>query len=158
MHKHVKILFQYDGPNPNQYELESMWAIPISDGYEIDNIPFYTLGIALKDVVSAEKDLDGILIFKALIRPSGHSTVRLWFTKDKISEIEPIRNQLQKMGCASELSDLPRLIAVDIPPLVDYKNIWEIFDKGEKEGLFEYEEACIGFLIPPATPLQTNEN
>lgn len=110
----------------------------------IDNTPFYAREIALNDVVSATTDIDGVLTFSSLVRPSGHSTVRLWFGKDNLHALVSIRQKLRELGCTSEQSDLPRLVAIDIPPVVPYKRARQFFVDGEKAGLFDYEEACLG--------------
>ncbi len=50
------------------------------------------------------------------------------------------------MGCSSELSELPRLVAVDIPADVEYRGVREFLEQGEADGEFEYEEGCLGFV------------
>jgi len=122
-------------------ETETMWAVRRDDGYEIDNIPFYAKELALGDVGSTETDPDGVPWFKTLVRPSGHSTVRLWFSNP--NDVVRIRDDLKRMGCASEVSDQPRLVAVDIPPGVPYPSVKAFLDKGERDGTFEYQEACL---------------
>ena len=141
----MKVIFEYEGSTLDARELESMWAVPVNGGYKIDNIPFYAREIALGDIVSTENDHDGMMRFKALVQASGHSTVRLWFAKGREQDVAHVRQRLRDMGCPSELSDLPRLIAVDVPPQVPYEQIREFLGEGEKSGLFEYEEACLGF-------------
>jgi len=143
---HAKILFEYDGNTPGQCELESIWACPVSDGFRVDNIPFYVLGIALDDIVSAEMDAGGMLRYKKLVRSSGHSTIRLWFAKNDENHVTSVRQMLRELGCESERSDRPRLVAVDIPPAVSYERVRTMLDEQEKLGVFEYEEACLGFL------------
>lgn len=144
MADHIKILLEYEGSAPTDREIESVWAFPVEGGYQIDNIPFYAREIALGDVVSTTKDIDGSLRFSSLVRPSGHSTVRLWFAKDRVEDVALVRQKLREMKCASEQSDLPRLVAIDIPPSVSYESALKLFVEGEKAGLFEYEEACLG--------------
>ena len=58
-------------------EVESLWARAVPEGYEVDNIPFYVLGLACGDVVSTRQDSDGDLWVKAVVRKSGNSNVRL---------------------------------------------------------------------------------
>jgi hypothetical protein len=60
--------------------------------------------------------------------------------------IQDTRNDLRNIGCESELSDIPTLVAVDIPPAVSYENLKLYLDKGEAEGKWEYQAACLGFL------------
>lgn len=136
----VKVLFELkneDGSN----EVESVWAVPVQTGYQIDNIPFYAKEVACNDIVNAEPDEDGLLRFTGLVTASGHSTIRLWFASE--THVMQERETLRTMGCSSEL-DLPRLVAVDIPPSVPYESIRAYLDQQESAGKFEYEEACLG--------------
>ena len=140
----VKILFSYEGSTAGSKDLESMWAVPTADGFRIDNIPFFAYEIATNDIVSARRDTDGMLWFETLVKGSQHSTVRLWFAKDFENEVSRVRRELRNIGCSSELSDLNRLVAVDIPPTVPYSVVRDVLDKYECEGLLEYEESCLG--------------
>jgi uncharacterized protein DUF4265 len=139
---HVKILFKYDGGTAGQYEVESMWALPHSDGYQLDNIPFYAREVASGDVVMARRGLAGELWYDRLVKPSGHSTIRLWFARPE--DVQQTRDELRALGCPSELSELPRLVAIDVPPSVPYSSVKTKLEQGERAGLFEYEEACLG--------------
>lgn len=112
--EHVKVLFEYDDGTPERCEVESLWAIPREDGYQLDNIPFYARGVANGDVVAVRRGPDGELWYDELVKPSGHSTLRLWFAREE--DVQKTREELRALGCASELSDLPRLVAVDVPP------------------------------------------
>ncbi len=62
-----------------------------------------------------------VVVLGVEYRASGHSTIRLWFTS--ASDVPEVRDELKRIGCASELSDLPRLVAVDIPPGIAYANV-----------------------------------
>lgn len=141
MSDRVKVFFTIQSDDSNETETESLWAIPFDGGYKLDNIPFYANGVALDDVVSVE-EVDGCLCATELLRPSGHSTLRIWFTSN--DNIEPTREHLRKLGCASEISDLPRLIAVDVPPTVEYSDIKRFLDDGVLERKWDYQESCIG--------------
>lgn len=141
---HVKVRFKYEGANADEYEVESMWTQKRDDGYEIDNIPFWVKELAVGDVVSAEPDDDGALWFTGLVRPGGHSTVQIWFSSE--ADVQSVRDALKQLGCASEISELPRLIAVDVPPTTNYEEVKRFLDEGESRGIFEYQEACLGFL------------
>ncbi|MBD8513368.1 DUF4265 domain-containing protein [Photobacterium sp. GJ3] len=143
MSEHVKLFFEYPVSDSNRNETESLWTLPDGKGFKLDNIPFYVKGVSLGDVVSAE-EVDGCLYMKELLEPSGHSTVRIWFASDQ--EVQSVRETLESMGCSSEVSDQPRLIAVDIPPTISYDEIRAYLDEGESNGKWDYEEACLGFL------------
>lgn len=142
MKDRVKIFFTIPSDDSSETETESIWATPCDGGYRLDNIPFYANGVALNDLVRAEV-ADGCLWASDLLQPSGHSTVRIWFANP--DAIETTRERLREMGCASEISDSPRLIAVDVPPSVNYSEIKKILDEGVSEGKWDYQEACLGY-------------
>lgn len=137
---HIKIVFEVEGDDGHS-DTESVWAVPVDGGYQIDNIPFYAREVACNDIVSAEHDEDGLLRFSGVVSPSGHSTIRLWFSSE--ADVPQIRGALREMGCPSEL-DLPRLVAVDVPPSIPYASVRTYLDQQESSGIFEYEEACLG--------------
>jgi hypothetical protein len=70
--------------------------------------------------------------------------VRVLFSNT--NTLTPLIQKLKKMGCTSELSNLPNLIAIDIPPSVSYRKVITELDNGEKAGDWEYEEGCISNL------------
>ena len=141
MDDHKKVRFTYENADGGT-EVESMWAIEREDGYEIDNIPFHVTSLAVGDLVAARRDEDGLLWFTQMTKPSGHSTIQILFARKE--DVPSFRTHLDQMGCSSEKSDIPELIAVDIPPSVKYEKIKTLLDEGEREGRFEYQEACLG--------------
>jgi hypothetical protein len=141
--EHVKVFFRLE-PDEDGYppvEVESLWGLRRSKGVELDNIPFYARGVALGDVVAVKADPDGVLWFDGLVRASGHSTIRLWFARE--DDVQSTCAELRTFGCSYE-GDLPRLVAIDIPPNVPYDSIREYLDRQEAASVFEYEEACLG--------------
>lgn len=143
MNKRVKVLCDIQSDNPGEAEVESLWAIACDEGYQLDNIPFYAKGVALNDLVDA-KEVGGCIRVTKLLQPSGHSTVQIWFTH--LESIESTRDQLKKNGCNSEISDKPRLVAVDVPPSVKYSEIKRFLDEGVTEKKWDYQEACLGYI------------
>lgn len=143
MDGYVKLYFRIPAPDSQEMEVESVWAIPCGGGFKLDNIPFYAKGAALGDVFSANT-VDGCLYSDELLETSGHSTVRLWLANKK--DAQTVKAELKSMGCDSEISDNPRLLAVDVPPDVEYKKIKKYFDFGKKNEKWDYQEACLGFL------------
>jgi hypothetical protein len=143
MPDHVKLLIEVASDNPDEARIESIWALPEAGAFRVDNVPFYAKGIAVDDVVSATKR-NSAYYFDRVLTPSGHSTIRILFFDDGI--IQDTRNDLRNIGCESEISDIPTLVAVDIPPAVSYEKLKLYLDKGEAEGKWEYQEACLGFL------------
>jgi Domain of unknown function (DUF4265) len=147
----VKVGFRLDR-DQNDYppaNWEWLWASRISDAtFKIDNIPFFAKLVSCGDIVTATQT-DAGFVFKKLIQPSGHSTVRVVIFREGrndqqlVAEVEAIRQFLRTMGCSTELSHIPNLIAVDIPPEVDYRSISAFLSRKEHDGVLEYEEACL---------------
>jgi hypothetical protein len=126
---------------------ETLWAQPTGDGYyEIDNIPFFVKSIAVGDVVAAHME-DGMLTFDRLVRPSGHSTLSVIVSAS--TTVQTVRDELRAMGCDSELSHLPRLFSVDVPPEVDLRVIQAYLVQGNGEDRWDYAELCLGHEESP---------
>lgn len=140
-----KVLFVYKIDEESPYEIESLWAKKKGDYYEIKNIPFMAKNIAWGDLISVEKDED-VLYFDKLIKPSGHSVIRIIFSN--VKNIPKVGRDLVKMGCTWEGSHLPKLISVDIPPSTEYKMIKEYLNKKVENGEIDYQEACLGWKVP----------
>lgn len=138
--KHVKILFEHQNTPEGGYGIESAWAIPEEGFYKLDNILFYAPEYSLGDVVSVE-DRNQELFVTGLIKESGHSTVRVIFYD--AGEVSKAREIMKELGCDSEISNIPTLIAVDIPPNVSYKLVKQFLEEGRAMSKWGYEEACI---------------
>lgn len=120
---------------------EFMWADVVGDGsYRIDNIPFFVQGVSLRDDVVVDV-VGGELVFSRLHRNNGHRTLRL-VVRDP-SNVPAVRDRLRSIGCTSELSHIPILVAVDVPPEVPAAVIQAFLVQGEAAGEFGFEEACI---------------
>lgn len=140
----VKVFFHLeqdeDGYPP--VATESLWAKRVPEGgYQLDNVPFYAKGVSWNDIVEAQVDDEGALYFTKVIRPSGHSTIRVMIFNE--AEVSPLRKELEKLGCDSERDYVPQLISVDIPPAVDIRNVWNLLEQGLNSDKLEYEDACI---------------
>ncbi len=139
--KHTKIFLEHENSPEGGYGIESVWAIPLSEGqYKIDNILFYAPEYSLGDVVSVE-NREGELFVKGLVSESGHSTIRIIF--NNVDDVKKTREFLKALGCDSEISEVPILISVDIPPIISYSKIKKYLIEGEKMEKWSYEESCI---------------
>ena len=136
--KHVKLFFEH-----HQFEsksIESAWGIKYGDFYKLDNILFYATGYSHGDIVTASETGD-ILVVNGLIEESGNSTIRILF--DNVNDVEITRKYLNSIDCQSELSNLERLISVNIPFNVTYSEVKKFLLEGLDEGKWELQEACI---------------
>jgi len=134
-----KILLTYKDEQGN-YQIESVWATKEGVYYRINNIPFLAPNIALNDLVSAEKDGNG-LYFDALIEASGHSAIQMLIFNEE--EVTKVGKELEQLGCTWEGGHIKKLISVDIPKELSYSTIKKYLDKGEKEERWTYKEACL---------------
>ena len=140
----VKILFtlEQDEDGYPPISVESVWARKTPDNfYEIDNISFYVRGISYKDVVNAERDDEGALYFKSVVRRAGHSTVRVIVSD--LKDRDDLQKKLEDFGCSWEGSNQPSLIAVDIPPEVKLASVLQFLQHGFEQERWDYEEAFI---------------
>jgi hypothetical protein len=145
----AKVRFQLerdsDGWPPTQSE--GVWAKPCGGNeYELDNTPWFALGVAFGDRVRAESDEDGVLWVQERLAWSGRYTVRVI----PLGE-EPARRQLQvivdlfaPLGAECE-GALPafKLVALDIPPTARLAEIKALLVEGEADGRWDYEEGCV---------------
>lgn len=129
-----------EGYPPAGYE--NLWASPVEEGrFRIANIPFFAKSIALDDIVSAVPE-QGLLSFKEVVQPSGHSTLRLIIYNE--AEVPSIIEHFTRLGCESERSHIPGLIALDVPPTVSLAVLKQELDSGHAQQRWDYEEACLG--------------
>jgi hypothetical protein len=139
----VKILFRLakDEEGYPPQDVEGLWANPTDDGlFELDNIPFFVQSVASGDVVAASRDGER-LYFERVVRPSGHSTIRVML--DDATALTQVREDVRCLGCESERGPTDRLIAVDVPPNADLERVREYLADGAEEGRWDYEEACL---------------
>jgi hypothetical protein len=139
--EHKKIFFEYENTSNGEYEIESAWALPLGNNkYKLDNILFYAPEYSLGDIVKVEHRGEEPFVV-GVVEESGHSTVRILF--NDIDNVQTVRMYLDEIGCSSEISNIPILISVDIPPDKKYSDIKKYLDLGESEGKWSYEESCI---------------
>jgi hypothetical protein len=145
----VKITFRL--PEDDQagwVETEGLWAKNLGDGrYRIDNVPFFLYGVSLDDIVSAE-DVDGLLVFREVISPGGHSTYRVYIPEPDTAVAAGLDERLAEilaLGASLERANR-RLIAIDVPPDADIGAIYKMLEAGEDATLWEFEEGHFGRL------------
>ncbi len=142
-----KIIFELeqdaDGYPPDKWE--SLWGYETEGGhYCIDNIPFYAKGVSSEDVVAVEP-LEGQLQFRRVVRPSANSVFRLYVSD--VSDVQAVRDQFRELGCETELSNLPKLVAVEIPGKVDFAVVESLLEEGARSGRWEYEAGVLRHKI-----------
>lgn len=137
----TKILFYLDRDQDGYppVDVESLWASSRDEGYELDNIPFYAKGVALGDIVSAEADAGGALVYGRVVRRGGHSTYRIWLRDAGPDEVQRTVDVLRGHGLAVEM-DVPGLLAIDIPPSVSLDGAEAVLFEGADSGRWELQD------------------
>ena len=120
-------------------EVESVWAVARADGFELDNIPFYAKGVALGDVVAAAPDVDGALVYRGVVHRGGHSTYLVYLLNPGPNDPQDTINYLRARGLGVEY-DLPRLLAVDVPPTFPLLDAESLLFEGVDDGRWELQE------------------
>jgi hypothetical protein len=120
---------------------ENLWATMTGSGlYKVDNIPFYVKGISSGDLVSAVLD-DDQLRFDQLVEPSSNSVFRLYV--DDVTDVQTSRDEFKALGCESELSNISKLVAFEVPGAVDFNTVATLLDEGLASGRWECEEGVL---------------
>jgi hypothetical protein len=118
-----------------------MWAWEHADGtFELANVPFFAQDVSFRDIVAADIDA-GELVFRAVVTPAGHSTVRVLVPRgaDGFALLQP----LSVLGCMVRESHIPGLMGVDVPPEVDYHVVKRMLERGQDTDEWGYEEGAL---------------
>lgn len=98
-------------------------------------------------MVLARTSEEGPLEFESVVIHGGHSTYRLNMKADAAAgEGQQKWKALEQLGCTYEQGP-GSLRAVDVPPNADIYKVYEQFEQGEREGLWEFEEGHCGHLV-----------
>ena len=75
----------------------------------------------------------------------GHSTYRV-FVENENAKASKTLDMIKAMGCDWEKAEINggELYAIDIPPEVDIYKVYEILERGQREGDWLFEEGYVG--------------
>ena len=134
-----------DGYPPTR--IESLWAAPTEGGlFRLENVPFFAKGVSFKDEVSISQGSDGHKWYADVVAPSGHSTVRVIVYRNASlppleERVSELRRRFVERGCITELSHLPGLFAVDVPPSISIETVRPLLEEGVASEAWDYEES-----------------
>ena len=142
--KLIKVVFDLEKSDWHDHATESVWAISRGeDLYEIDNVPFYIYGISYKDTVRARKAYS-LFEFQKVEKRGGHSTYRIFLVNDSTRHrFGEYWKPLEQLGCFYE-EGTEILVAVDVPPVADIYKAYDALQKGETDGIWDFEEGYCG--------------
>jgi hypothetical protein len=142
-HKQVKVRFQVDSDHQQGVKTETLWAEKVGPGrFRILNSPFFLFGISAEDIVEAEEAEDG-LKFRNIVSRGGHSTYRIFIQDGRtISDpgFQAHWEPISLLGATFENAN-DHFVSVDIPPGKDVAAIYKLMEKGEQDGIWDFEEA-----------------
>ena len=146
----VRVQLDRDESDHPPADYEHLWArITVAGLYELDNIPFFAKGLRVQDLFSAESGEGGELIFSRVVCPSRHATLRVIVFRESPDKnpletrVVELRSALSQLGCSTELSHIPGLLAVDVPEGASLSLVTKALSDGERSELWEYEEAAL---------------
>jgi hypothetical protein len=123
---------------------ETLWAEVLGEGrYRLRNSPFAAYGISFHDVVAAELVNDQLTATRILSR-GGHSTYRVYLSAGVTKQVFLDRwPMIGALGCNHENAN-SRFFAIDVRPEGDIRAIHAELERGEREGLWQFEAAHYG--------------
>nr|WP_246246439.1 DUF4265 domain-containing protein [Isoptericola sediminis] len=107
------------------------------------NTPLFVRGIAYGDRIAARPDHElRELVYEELTGESGYSTLRIVLHED--DERAAVEEHLGTVGCVWESScTFAQLIAVDVPPTVDYASLRGWLIRRQQAGGIGLQEGAI---------------
>jgi len=138
----VKVQFRINPSDERELKTESLWAERVGAGlFRILNSPFFLFGISAEDIVAAAEVGDD-LKFQCVISRGGHSTYRIFLQGDRDiygGDFQMYWAPISAQGATFENAN-SRFVVVDIPPGKNVHEIYRLFDKGEQDGIWAFEE------------------
>lgn len=142
----ARVQFRLDPKKHNGIKTESLWAEQVApDRFRILNSPFFVFGISADDIVSA-KEKNRVLEFQNVIARGGHSTYRLFLQGGRTissPDFQTYWKPISRHGATFENAD-NHFISIDITPEQNIVEIYKLFEKGELDGIWAFEEAHYG--------------
>ncbi len=121
--------------------VETLWAEFKEDiKYQIKNIPFFAPNIAFNDIITVEEE-NGNLHFDEIINASEHSTIQIVFFNEK--EMDKVIKDIELLNCSWEGMYNQKLLAIDVPPNVNYSIVKEYLTTQFNSNIIDFKESCL---------------
>ncbi|MCT4192352.1 DUF4265 domain-containing protein [Elizabethkingia anophelis] len=121
--------------------VETLWAEFKEDiKYQIKNIPFFASSLAFDDIITVEEE-NGDLHFHEIINASEHSTLQIVLFNEK--EISRVIKDIELLNCSWEGMYSQKLLAVDVPPNVNYSIVKEYLTMQLNNNIIDFKESCL---------------
>jgi hypothetical protein len=145
--KKVKLVVPLD--DPNGPAAENIWVRHVEDNtFRVCNVPTHAYDLSNEDTIEAHKADDGRLTFDKIVERGGHSTYRIIPASDVDTGTFADRwDELEKAGCSYESTTGNVRYAIDVAPKADIHAVYAILEKGESDGVWEFEEGHCGHEV-----------
>ena len=131
---HIKL--RQDGSGYPPFSAEEVEATEIGDHrFRLETVPSFAFGLARGDVVRAAH-YGAEMWIEELVEPSGHSTVRVIALGS--NSIDAPEKALQDIACSTFKSPIDGMIAVDVPPPVDFDLVRSYLVTGREESKWDF--------------------
>jgi hypothetical protein len=121
---------------------ESVWAEESDRYYQIKNSPFFAANLAWGDIIEVYEE-DKMLYYSKLIQHSGNSTIQIVCFENMQDKLKEIINKIHEKGCGWESMHNGSYYSLNIPVNINYSEIRNILQKGLKENILDFREACL---------------
>ena len=143
MEKRIRFDLEADEDGHPPVGAEYVWCSSTPQGtYVVDNIPFYVRDVSLGDEITTDL-ANGEESFKAVVRKSANTTVRV-FVKD-LENIQRYREELNRLGCVTELSHIPGMFSVSMPPEAKVAEALAMLDSAYESKELGFEESSVRY-------------
>ena len=141
----VKVTFPLETGAWHGYATERLWATKlVGNRYLLHNSPFYAMGVSLEDVVAAELDHEGQLVFRGVLQRGGHSTYRIIPAAPTDGKaFQEHWASIEALGCRYE-GVRGKLLSIDVPPSANVHEVYRLLQVAEDSGVWGFEEAHCG--------------
>lgn len=128
-------------------EAEWLWAEQMKDGtFALRNYPLYAYGLSFGDVFETT-NTDGTQTLTQVVSRGGHSTYRIIASKGLDQpDVQSVLEKLKSMECDFEVGNRIHLV-LDVPPATNIFAVYDLLEKSEALGLFEFEEGHCGHPV-----------
>jgi hypothetical protein len=129
------------------YDTEGLWATRLNaDTARVDNVPFLVEGVAQGDIVRFTTAADGLHWVKERVTWSGNCTIRILPAANGPlgPSAQAVHDLFKPFGLGGEAyGELP-MVALNVPADADLTAIKALLARGEDEGWWGFETACVG--------------
>lgn len=145
--KMFKVAFDLEQERPDwpPVSVERLWGEKTAVKFQIKliNVPFFARGVSYGDLIQVRPDHDRReLVFEKFTAESGHFTVRIVIMK--FDAMEDVQSSVRRLGCSWEKADqFASLLAVDIPPSVNYRPVRAWLSACARAEKVEFQESSI---------------